>query len=68
MKKNVYICDICGKEMKWEELRYFFKKPRIHNSEYSWAVEGLDKTQMDLCPECWRELQSFVSTKIKLKK
>ena len=58
MKKVMYLCDRCGKEVEYpEELRVIYAHPNY--SEEDHVREESILNDMDFCPECIEDIKTF---------
>lgn len=63
MKKTVYACDRCGKEIEHpEELRAIYTHPNYSEDDHAYE-ENIMKG-MDFCPECLDAIKFFATRKI----
>lgn len=59
MKKEIYYCDICGKEMKKQD--YVTISIDIRFKEQSWSNYHINKSTCkitDICPACTQKLHT----------
>ena len=63
MKKVIYLCDRCGKEVEHpEELRVIYAHPNY--SEEDHVREESILNDMDFCPECLEAIKFFATRKL----
>lgn len=59
MKLKIIKCDICGKDITNEDIRYKFKQ--YENSYVNYEDFEFQKwLRLDMCEECYKQLQGFV--------
>lgn len=64
MKLKIIKCDICGKDITNEDIRYKFKQ--YENSYVNYEDFEFQKwSRLDMCEECYKQLQEFVIRKLR---
>lgn len=60
MKKKMIICDICGKNITHEDIRYKFKQ--YENSYVNYEDFEFQKwSRLDMCEDCYKRVIEFVN-------
>ena len=64
MKLKKIKCDICGKDITNEDIRYKFKQ--YENSYVNYEDFEFNKwSRLDMCEECYKQLQGFVTRNLR---
>ena len=64
MKLKIIKCDICGKDITNEDIRYKFKQ--YGNSYVNYEDFEFQKwSRLDMCEECYKQLQGFVTRNLR---
>lgn len=63
MKVTMVRCDICGKDITNEDIRYKFKQ--YENSYVNYEDSEFTKwSRLDMCEDCFKRLQGFVTEEL----
>lgn len=64
MKLKIIKCDICGKDITNEDIRYKFKQ--YENSYVNYEDFDFAKwSKLDMCEECFLKLQTFITRELR---
>ena len=60
MKRKIVICDVCKKDITYDDEKYKFKRYESTYVNYDTA-ERLKWDKLDMCKDCWRKFIDFIN-------